>query len=144
MTYAEDPELVLDRTGLEVLTDEECWRLIAGSEVGRLAVSIANQPDIFPVNYAVDGESIVIATDAGTKFAAAVLGTAVAFEVDGLDQDRHTGWSIVIHGHGEEIDDVMHLLAADDLGIQTWARREKARFLRIVPTAVTGRRIPGH
>ncbi len=135
---------VLERTGLEVLSREECWRLIGGSVVGRLAVSIANQPDIFPINYAVDGETIVINTDAGTKLAGAVLGTAVAFEVDGLDADEHTGWSIVVHGKAEEVSGVEETMHAEDLGIKTWANRDKSRFVRILPSDITGRRIPGH
>lgn len=139
-----DAEYVLDRTGLVVIDEDECWRLMEGTTVGRLAVSIANQPDIFPVNFAVDNHTIVIATDAGTKLAGAVLGRAVAFEVDGLDEERHTGWSIVLHGKATEIDGVMDRLAAEDLGIKIWAEREKARFMRVTPTAITGRRIPGH
>ncbi|MEZ5230613.1 MAG: pyridoxamine 5'-phosphate oxidase family protein [Acidimicrobiales bacterium] len=79
-----------------------------------------------------------------TKLAAALLGTAVAFEVDGLDADRHTGWSIVVHGRAEEVSGVEELLEAEDLGIKTWANRDKSRFVRIHPTEVTGRRIPGH
>lgn len=135
---------VFERTGLEVLPREECWRLVAGSAVGRLAVSIANQPDVFPVNYAVDGETIVITTNAGTKLAAAVLGAAVAFEVDGFDDDEHTGWSIVVHGKAAEISGVEETMRAEDLGIKTWADRDKSRFVQISPTDITGRRIPGH
>ncbi len=135
---------IYDRTGLEVLPEDDCWRLMAGSTVGRLAVSVANRPDIFPVNYAVDDRSVVISTDAGTKLAAAVLGRAVAFEVDGLDAEAHTGWSIVVHGHAEEIEGVIERIAAGDLGIKTWAERDKERFVRIVPTEITGRRIPDH
>lgn len=133
---------VFERTGLQVLSQDECWRLIGGSSVGRLAISIANQPDIFPVNYAVDGESIVITTDPGTKLAGAILGSAVAFEVDGLDQEQHTGWSIVVHGKAVEIEGVEESLEALDLGIKTWANRDKSRFVRIVPTELTGRKIP--
>ena len=74
----------------ETLGPMECWLLLGQSEVGRLAVAIRNRPDIFPVNYAVDGESIVINTAPGTKLAAAVLGRSVAFEVDLIDpEDVH-------------------------------------------------------
>ncbi len=135
---------IYERTGLEVLPEDDCWQLMAGSTVGRLAVSIANEPDIFPVNYAVDHRTVVISTDAGTKLAAAVLGRSVAFEVDGLDADSHTGWSIVVHGKAEEIEGVIERIAAGDLGIKTWAERDKERFVRIVPSEITGRRIPDH
>ena len=56
--------------GLRVLTDEECWAHIRSRTIGRLAVVNGNQPDIFPVNYVVDADKIVVRTAEGTKLAA--------------------------------------------------------------------------
>lgn len=126
---------------LDALDTDECWRLIARSTVGRLAVSIANHPDIFPVNYVVDAGTIVVNTAPGTKLAAAVLGHGVAFEVDELDHDTHTGWSVVVKGEASEIEDLAGLMNAEELGIETWATSDKTRFVRITPVEVTGRRI---
>ncbi len=61
--------------GVEVLDPNECWALLRGSVVGRLAISIANHPDIFPINYVVDHGTVVFRTAEGTKLAGAVLGT---------------------------------------------------------------------
>ena len=36
--------------GMEDLGAAECWSLLRHEEVGRLAVSIADHPDIFPIN----------------------------------------------------------------------------------------------
>jgi len=36
---------------LTVLGPEDCWTLLTGEEVGRLAVAVAGQPDIFPLNH---------------------------------------------------------------------------------------------
>ncbi len=124
-----------------VLGPVECWHLLRSTDVGRLAVSIRNRPDIFPVNYVVDDETIVINTAPGTKLAAAVLGRAVAFEADVLDPITQTGWSVVVKGEAEEIDDLEEFLAAEKLGIQTWTTTDKTRYLRLQPTEVTGRRI---
>ncbi len=93
-----------DATKLETLSEDQCWPLLARKEVGRLAVSIRNQPDIFPVNYRVDGETIVVKSAAGLKLAAAGLGEGVAFEVDAIDELHHTGWSIVVRGVAREIE----------------------------------------
>jgi nitroimidazol reductase NimA-like FMN-containing flavoprotein (pyridoxamine 5'-phosphate oxidase superfamily) len=41
-------------TGTLILSLDDCWQLLRDHEVGRLAVSIANHPDIFPINYVVD------------------------------------------------------------------------------------------
>jgi nitroimidazol reductase NimA-like FMN-containing flavoprotein (pyridoxamine 5'-phosphate oxidase superfamily) len=51
------------------LPADECWELLRQSPVGRLAVVVAGDPDIFPINYVVDHGSIVIRTAAGTKLA---------------------------------------------------------------------------
>ena len=72
--------------GMEVLDRNECWSLLRTAVLGRLAISIANHPDIFPINYVVDHGTVVFRTAEGTKLAGAVLGSTVAFEVDGLER----------------------------------------------------------
>ncbi len=128
-------------SGLEELSEDQCWALLADERVGRLAVSVANRPDIFPVNYRLDGSTVVVKTAPGFKLAAATLGTAVAFEVDRLDDEARTGWSVVIHGRASEIQRLEELLDADDLAVDPWAGGKKNHYIRIEPTEVTGRRI---
>ena len=126
---------------LDHLEPDECWRLLKTTDVGRLAVAIRNRPDIFPVNYAVDDESIVINTAPGTKLAAAIRGSAVAFEVDALDPITRTGWSVVLKGEATEIQTLEELMAVEKLDIETWAQTDKTRYLRLRPDTVSGRRI---
>ena len=128
---------------LEPLDEPECWALLGRSGIGRLAVAVGRQPDIFPVNYAIDARSIVIRTAAGTKLAGAVLGGRVAFEIDGFDEETHSGWSVVVHGTASEVNTLDDVIHAEDLGLEPWAAGLKDRFLRISPTKVTGRRLPG-
>lgn len=128
-------------SGLEVIDEEECWRLLERHPIGRLGVAIANKPEIFPVNYVVDGRSIVFLTAEGTKFAAAVLGQAVAFEIDAADPLFHTGWSVMVRGHAHEIEKLDDLVAAEELPLRPWASGRKTRYVRITPEVVTGRRI---
>ncbi len=127
---------------LQELDEAECWRLLGQSEFGRLAVSIAGKPDVFPVNYRVDGKSILVNTAAGLKLAASVLGTAVSFEVDALDDVRQCGWSVVVRGPAVEIEGSEERQAAEDQELIPWAGGPKDRYLRIVPDHVTGRRLP--
>jgi nitroimidazol reductase NimA-like FMN-containing flavoprotein (pyridoxamine 5'-phosphate oxidase superfamily) len=133
-----DPE----RPNIVELTEDRCWELLARKKIGRLAVSITNHPDIFPVNYRVRDQTIVIRTAEGQKLAAAILGTAVAFEVDALDEDTETGWSIVVKGTADEPKKLEDYLRAEDLEIETWASGEKSRFIIITPSWVSGREIP--
>ena len=126
--------------GMEVLEPHECWQLVRSAEVGRLAIAIMNQPDIFPVNYVVDHGSVVFRTAEGTKLAASTLGASVAFEVDGYEPDQGEAWSVVLKGPAVEIERLDDLLAATDLPLFPWHASPKPRFVRIDPVSVTGRR----
>jgi nitroimidazol reductase NimA-like FMN-containing flavoprotein (pyridoxamine 5'-phosphate oxidase superfamily) len=129
-----------DAPPAEILSDDECWSLLAGQEVGRLAISIADHPDIFPVNFVVDGGAVVFRTAEGTKLAASVLGVAVAFEVDGYSPESGQAWSVVLKGRAEEIETMDEMWAALDLPLFPWHATPKNRYVRIVTDEVTGRR----
>ena len=135
---ADEPQYT--RTGMLVLSTAECWRLFRTQEVGRLAVSIANFPDIFPINYVVDGETIVFRTGAGTKLAAAVLGRGIAFEIDGYDPAAGDAWSVVLKGEAREIEHMIEYFDAEELPLFPWHASTKPDFVRLEPTEVTGRR----
>lgn len=132
--------MTTDRFGMTVLDTSDCWKLLRGAEVGRLAVAIANHPDIFPVNYVVDHGSIVFRTAEGTKLAAAVLGLGVAFEIDGYDAAAGDAWSVVAKGRAVEVEAMTDVFAAAELPLFPWHASPKHRFVRIVPDEVTGRR----
>ena len=131
---------------LRELTSEQCWTLLAAQEVGRLGVTAERYPMIFPVNYAVDHEVIIVRTGPGTKLTAASHAN-VAFEVDHLDAVTRTGWSVLVLGLAEEVTDqhrqevLERTLAA---GVRAWAPGERDHYLRIIPHRVSGRWIePG-
>ena len=88
----------------EELALEECWALLERHTVGRLAVDIAGRPDIFPVNYVVDCDTIVFRSGAGTKLAGAVLNRHVALEIDGYAPDERVTWSVVVKGSARELE----------------------------------------
>jgi hypothetical protein len=129
-----------DRLGITILETSTCWKLLRDAEVGRLAVSVGGRPDIFPVNFVVDHGSIVFRTAEGTKLAAAVLGRAVAFEVDGYDADVGDAWSVVVKGPATEIERMQDVYEALDLPLFPWNAAPKHRFVRIEPDDVSGRR----
>lgn len=125
---------------MAILEPDECWPLLRDAEVGRLAVAIADHPDIFPVNFVVDHATVVFRTAEGTKLAAAVLGHSVAFEIDGYEPASGSAWSVVVKGRATEIARMHDLFDALDLPLFPWHAGPKHRFVRIVPESVTGRR----
>src|SRR5262245_53782233 len=90
---------------LAVLDHDECVELLARHHLGRLSVVVHGHPLIFPVGYAYDNESVVFRTDLGTKLYGAI-GQPVAFEIDGTTPE---GWSVVVAGRAELIDDELEL-----------------------------------
>jgi nitroimidazol reductase NimA-like FMN-containing flavoprotein (pyridoxamine 5'-phosphate oxidase superfamily) len=129
------------RTWLEILGTGECWRRVRLLPVGRVGVLVDSAPEIYPVNYSVDGETIVFRTDRGAKLRGLDRSPAVCFQVDGVDFDDHTGWSVLIKGRAVEVTDTAERKRLDGLGLQYWTVGDKPHWIRIVPTEVTGRRI---
>src|SRR5262245_52003398 len=86
----------------EELSVGECLALLATHRFGRIAVVVDGRPVLFPVNYALEGDSVVFRTAPGTKLSGAALGH-VAFEIDGVDDATQTGWSVIVQGVGSEI-----------------------------------------
>jgi nitroimidazol reductase NimA-like FMN-containing flavoprotein (pyridoxamine 5'-phosphate oxidase superfamily) len=125
---------------VEELSLSDCWDLLRREVVGRLAVAVANAPDIFPINYIVDHGSIVFRSAPGTKLAAAVLGRGVAFEIDGYDPVEGTAWSVVVKGSARRIENLHDFIEADDLPLFPWHTAPKPDIVRIEPEIVTGRR----
>jgi hypothetical protein len=139
-----DMDMRIDaRTGLEELDRDECLRLIAHAPLGRLAVVVAGYPLVFPVNFTLDADAIVLRTDRGTKLYGARNGP-VAFECDGIDLVYHTGWSVLVSGTAEEIHNPIDVARLERLPLGPWSPKPKPVWLRIRPRSMSGRRIPPH
>jgi nitroimidazol reductase NimA-like FMN-containing flavoprotein (pyridoxamine 5'-phosphate oxidase superfamily) len=126
----------------EELSIAECLELLGGHHIGRIAVVLDGHPFVFPVNYALDGDSVVFRTAPGTKLSGAALGH-VAFEIDEVDATTRTGWSVIVQGVGNDItstlDERSERLRA--LEVQPWVPGEHANWVGILPQSITGRRL---
>ena len=70
----------------------------------------------------------------------ALGGLAVALEIDGHDPATATAWSVIVKGGAESVRPGHALMEALQLPLFPWQEGMKDQFVRIVPTAVTGRR----
>ena len=135
-----------DTATLEELPAEECYELLATHEVGRIGVNAEHYPLIIPVNYGLDGPTIVVRTHPGTTLTAASHAN-VTFEVDDIDRRRRSGWSVLIRAQAEEETDAHHpalVARTHAAGTQPWAPGEHGSWLRLIVHHITGRRIvPG-
>jgi uncharacterized protein len=130
------------RNRLEVLERGEALRLLEHAQVGRVAFVADGEPLVFPVNFVVEGESIVFRTAAGSKLDAAMGGALVAFEVDETDERLRAGWSVLVRGPARLVTDPIERAALDRLPLRPWAHAPKPHYVRIETRTVSGRRLP--
>lgn len=122
---------------LKHLDEEQCWEKLAGQELGRIVTRLADRVDIFPVNYVVDGRSLVFRTAEGSKLFELTVNDEVLFEVD--DHTDIDAWSVVVRGRARVVVLEDEMLAVDALPLRPWAPTLKYNFVRIEPTSVSGR-----
>jgi nitroimidazol reductase NimA-like FMN-containing flavoprotein (pyridoxamine 5'-phosphate oxidase superfamily) len=130
-----------DRSGLEILAPGECLRLLQSVPVGRLVFTQGGLPAVRLVNFSIDGDTIVFASDDGEKFRAAERGDVVAFEVDEIDLDRHVGWTVTAIGHLSVVpaDEASRIRRATPL--RTWAPLHEQCLIRLGAESLSGRRL---
>ena len=118
------------------LDGDECWELLEGEEFGRLAYRLVDEVHIVPINYIVDGRSILFRTASGNKLLAAALHSDVALEIDWHDDT--SAWSVVARGHLQQLEeDEEHRV--DDLPLHPWVPTLKYDVVELVPEMGTGR-----
>ena len=131
----------MEPEGLEVLTEQQCRELLATRDLGRIAFTIGEQPEVFPVNYASDGSMVVFRTASGTKVEHTVL-RRVAFEVDDWNPTSGVGWSVVVKGVAEEITSGIDPFAEAlrRRPVVPLAPGARERWIAVYPSEITGRR----
>lgn len=126
-----------------VLDEQECWRRLREhpAKVGRLAFVSDGLPVILPVNYRVDGDSVVFRTRPGVKLAAATDGHMLAFQADDVDIAWQSGWSVMLRGRGEHITLRDATQRLEGLGLTSWAPGSRDQWVRIRPIRIEGREL---
>lgn len=119
------------------LTTEECWEVLRGEEFGRLAYLLGDEVHIAPVNYAVDGETLLFMTAEGSKLLGVVMNPEVVFEVDRHDDE--VAHSVIVRGRARQLaENEEHRV--EGAGLRTWIDTLKYNVVEIAPTRITGRR----
>ena len=118
------------------LTSEECWEMLREQEFGRLAFRLVDEVHITPINYAVEGGSLLFRTAEGNKLLAVVMGSDVAFEIDRYGED--SARSVVVRGTARLLpEDEAH--RADNIPLRPWVPTLRYNVVEIEPKVVSGR-----
>jgi len=124
----------------ETLSLAECWTLLRSARMGRVGLWDDRGPQVLPVNHNVVDETIVFRTDLYSSLAEGSRGSRVAFEADELDDRMESGWSVLVVGRAEHVEDPAELAALHARLDEPWAPGSRPLVARIVPDQVTGRR----
>ena len=80
------------------LDTAECRLLLQSRTFGRVGWNSVAGVQIMPVAYGIVDDLIVLRTQAGSPLAELIRPLEVSFQVDDLDGETSTGWSVLVHG----------------------------------------------
>lgn len=122
------------------LTPEECLSLLSKHSVGRLAMVTPGGLRIYPVNYALFGDTVVFRTLPYGEIANAAHGAEVAFQIDELDTDLRRGWSVLVVGKASKVEDPgMVRMIKQEWDPEPWAAGQRNLYFQVQWSMIGGR-----
>lgn len=125
------------------LSRQESLSLLTTEPYGRLVLVRGGLPTVYPVNFVLDGAGLVIRTREGSSLCAAAGAAAVALQVDSIDRERRSGWSVTVVGRARIADDPVEVSRLARLPLQPWVRGVRNVFVVIELGTISGQRIGG-
>lgn len=122
---------------LRSIDDRRARELLRSQRLGRVVERVQDIIEIFPVNYATDGQRIVFRTAPGTKLAGFVAASEVLFEVDELNDGD--AWSVVVRGTPRLIETEAEIAELGDLKPQPLLPTVKEQIAVLEINSITGR-----
>jgi len=118
------------------LEADECWALLAEAEMGRIAWRGDDGIVVFPVNFRLDGHTVVFQTTDGGALSRLTEPTEVAFQADEIDAEAAVGWTVLVQGTTRSGE-------AEKAGHISWLDGERPVWVAITAGAVSGRVMSG-
>jgi nitroimidazol reductase NimA-like FMN-containing flavoprotein (pyridoxamine 5'-phosphate oxidase superfamily) len=132
-----------DHAGLIVIPLDDCLRLMSTVSVGRVAFVSDGEAEVLPVNYTLDGTTVAFRTLQGSKLGAAMHQDAVTFEVDEFDNATSTGWSVVVKGQADFVEDEAVIGRLEAKGLRPYVTSvPRPYWVAIRAHTITGRQVP--
>ncbi|MFD2675118.1 pyridoxamine 5'-phosphate oxidase family protein [Gulosibacter bifidus] len=119
-------------------TEAEARQLLASQTVGRLVERIGEHVEIFPINYAIEGDLLIFRTAPGTKLAAAVAADEVFLQTDYVSETE--AWSVIVTGAARILDRDDEIERAEQLDLRPLVPSVKRVFVAIDIESISARR----
>ncbi|GAB3713812.1 pyridoxamine 5'-phosphate oxidase family protein [Mariniluteicoccus flavus] len=122
------------------LADDECRDLLRTHTIARIGWESSVGPQVIPVTYRVDGDTVVFRTAPGSILAELRTGARVVVQIDEFDTETRTGWSVMARGTASsptDPDALVGLWSHD--GPAPWAGNDRNLFIVVAIEGVSGR-----
>jgi nitroimidazol reductase NimA-like FMN-containing flavoprotein (pyridoxamine 5'-phosphate oxidase superfamily) len=127
-------------SAFRALTPAECEERLARHSAGRVAWNAPDGPVVLPVSYQLHLGRISFRTSPYGALSRLAEPTNVAFEVDEIDTEAGTGWSVLVRGRAQAVTSSHELSSLWRLeGAVPWATGSRNLFVVIEPRTTTGR-----
>jgi nitroimidazol reductase NimA-like FMN-containing flavoprotein (pyridoxamine 5'-phosphate oxidase superfamily) len=97
-------------TGFQTMTSDECRRLLAAGNIGRVAISAGALPMVLPVQYTLQGDQLLLRTPGHHEVSEAIDGQVIGFEADEIDLELGVGWCVSVTG-------TVHVVSRPELSV---------------------------
>ena len=139
MTSAEDAHRSTGR--FAELSKAACEELLAQHSAGRIGFVAPEGPQILPVTYQYRNGNVIFRTSPVSVLSSLARRTSVAFEIDEIDEQKHTGWSVLVLGFAQAMTHDYLLTSAWETGPVPWAEGTRNLFIEITPRTISGRSV---
>jgi nitroimidazol reductase NimA-like FMN-containing flavoprotein (pyridoxamine 5'-phosphate oxidase superfamily) len=123
------------------LSEAECQELLAQHTAGRVGFMAPDGPQILPVTYQYRNGDVIFRTSPAGALSGLVRRTSVAFEIDDIDEQNKSGWSVLVLGFAEAMAHNYLLTSAWETGPVPWADGVRNLFIEIKPRKISGRSV---
>ena len=138
-----DPLHLVNRHHADLSADE-CWELLRSVPVGWIGFMVSGQVHIYPVNFTAHDGNLYFRTSPYGIVGKAIRHQSVAFEIDHIDAETQTGWSVLVRGTATWLADAKRIESLGEARPATpWADGNRTMHIQITPTFVSGRQIDG-
>ena len=131
-----------DQTGghFQTMDEERCRALLASRRQGRIAWESPDGPQLLPVSYGLYNGQVAFRTSPYGVLSDLKKPTRVAFEIDEIDPDAGTGWSVVVRGRAEAVTSSTELsmLWTSETGVP-WAPGTRNLYILVTEHTISGR-----
>jgi len=130
---------------IENLDRDTCFALLATVSIGRVGwATPEGHAMILPVNFVLDGQTLVFSTCEGDKLDAVREGRVLTFEVDAVEPAFQAGWSVLVVGVAQAITSAEQIHRIERLHLAPWVPLPDRVFVGLPATEIAGRRLPLH